>query len=167
MSWKNRKKQPMKRINSKQKGNGYERKVCKILSKWASEKFERRSMGIPGTDIICPDWFPFEIECKKRNNWSFDDFFKGQSYIEKWLAKETNKPLILVISKNRYVDLACFELRAMAQFVYVGGMKGVPDHIKLNRNLCKIFCLKLADLLDWISPSALKGNLENLLTSRE
>lgn len=51
-------------VNSRLKGNKAERDVIKILSKYFPGKFERRSMGIAGSDIICPDSFRYAPEVK-------------------------------------------------------------------------------------------------------
>lgn len=52
-------------VNSRRKGSQAERAVIKILSKHFLGKFERRSMGIQGADIICSDDnFKYAVEVK-------------------------------------------------------------------------------------------------------
>ena len=51
-------------VNSRKKGNVGERQVIKILSKYFPGKFERRSMGVAGSDIVTPDKFDFAVEVK-------------------------------------------------------------------------------------------------------
>jgi hypothetical protein len=53
-----------KRVNSRRKGNQAERDVIKILKKYFGGHWERKSMGIPGPDILAPEDFPFVIEVK-------------------------------------------------------------------------------------------------------
>ena len=64
-------------INSRRKGNSAERAVCKILSHYFGGKFERRSMGIPGSDIVCPDNFPYAVEVKHDKRVKGIHLFKG------------------------------------------------------------------------------------------
>lgn len=74
-------------MNSKQKGNNFERKVAKILTEKLGMEFNRTpsSGGLRWAsdnnvygDIVTPDDFPFIIECKNRENWSFDQLMKGE-----------------------------------------------------------------------------------------
>lgn len=83
----------MAKINSKQKGSGYELKIAKLLSSWWDEDFHRTPMSgglhwkadnrVAG-DIVTPpgSLFPFSIECKKREEWKFDHLIKGTGEIE-------------------------------------------------------------------------------------
>lgn len=51
-------------INSKAKGNSAERVVCKLFRDALGGKWERRSMGIPGCDIVAPESFQYALEVK-------------------------------------------------------------------------------------------------------
>lgn len=51
-------------VNSRRKGNTAEREVVTILRSHFPGKWERKSMGIPGPDILPPDGFPYAIEVK-------------------------------------------------------------------------------------------------------
>jgi hypothetical protein len=51
-------------VNSRQKGNQAERDVCKIFRKYFTGTFERKPMGIPGPDILCPPHWIFAVEVK-------------------------------------------------------------------------------------------------------
>jgi hypothetical protein len=70
-------------VNSRLKGNKAERDVIKILSKYFPGKFERRSLGIAGSDIVCPDSFRYAPEVKHR---------------------KTVKALHLLIGKNKMLN---------------------------------------------------------------
>ena len=96
-------------INAKRKGNTYERKVCKILSLYFPGKFERRSMGIKGADVICSDdGFPYATEAKHQKGIKAIHLLVGNSQIDKWWqqAKEqagrVNKKPLLVARVERH-----------------------------------------------------------------
>lgn len=85
--------------NSKQKGNNFERKVAKILTEKLEMEFNRtpQSGGLRWAsdnnvygDIVTPNNFPFIIECKNRENWSFDQLMKGQcKEFDNWVKQVT------------------------------------------------------------------------------
>jgi hypothetical protein len=104
-------------INSKAKGSEFERKVAKLLSKWWKEQFHRTPMSgglhwkednrVAG-DIVTPpnSVYPFTTECKKREEWEFEQIIKGTGEVEKWWTQAITdgervglKPL-LIFSKN-------------------------------------------------------------------
>ena len=107
----------MAKINSKQKGSGYELKIAKLLSSWWGEEFHRTpcSGGLKwkednrvAGDIVTPTGsiFPFSIECKKREEWKFMHLIKGTGEIEDYWEQCTGdsdrvglKPM-LIFSKN-------------------------------------------------------------------
>jgi len=68
-------------INSRVKGNKAEREVAKILSHHFGRKFERRSMGMAGSDIVCPDGFPFAVEVKHDKRVKAIHLFKGHNVL--------------------------------------------------------------------------------------
>lgn len=109
-------------MNCQQKGKNFERKVAKILTEKLCMEFNRtpQSGGLRWAsdnnvygDIVTPDNFPFIIECKNRENWSFDQFMKGEckefdSWVEQVIEdcnrhnknNEEKLPLI-IFTKNR------------------------------------------------------------------
>jgi hypothetical protein len=106
-----------KRINSKAKGNEFELKTAKVLSKWWGEDFHRTPQSgglhwkkdnrISGDIVTPPDSvFPFNIECKKREEWTFEQLLKGTGDLEKYWkqclddADSTDMKPMLIFSKN-------------------------------------------------------------------
>lgn len=89
----------MTRINSKKKGNRFEREVCKFFQSWTGYEFSRvpQSGGLRWkntqsitSDVICTDEFygrrwPFSIECK-----SYKDIKFEQLLLEKKSCKITS-----------------------------------------------------------------------------
>ncbi len=73
-------------INSRQKGNRFEREIAKVLSNWAGETFQRRSMGYVGSDLITPNDFPFAVEVKN-NKADILDIFRYKSELNGWWAQ--------------------------------------------------------------------------------
>ena len=106
--------------NPKTKGNGFERRVAKILSDWAGVKFMRTpaSGAIHNfkdkrvvSDIVAPlsvGNFPFSIECKKVEcSWELSSIIEGTSQTLKdhWKqcvqdAEQENLIPLLVFNKN-------------------------------------------------------------------
>lgn len=106
-----------KKINSRQKGSEYERKIAKILGAWYKEEFHRvpASGGLRwgddnrvAGDITTPvdSSFPFTVECKKREQWDLEQILKGTGEIETWWQQSINDSVrvntlpFLVFSKN-------------------------------------------------------------------
>jgi len=105
-------------VNSRQKGAGFERKICKLLEKYTGKKFNRTpGSGAFSTktgdkrlagDVYCIEQeFPWIIECKKYKDYSFDDLVKHNSTgMAQWLKQlssycnKYNKPGMLIIEKN-------------------------------------------------------------------
>lgn len=50
--------------NGRQKGSSAERQVCKMLREWWGGTFQRRSLGMPGDDLIGPPNFGWSVEVK-------------------------------------------------------------------------------------------------------
>jgi len=51
-------------VNGRRKGSAAEREICKLFSMWWNGTFQRRSLGIAGSDIVTPDGFPWALEVK-------------------------------------------------------------------------------------------------------
>jgi hypothetical protein len=108
------------KINSKKKGNGFELLIAKKLTEWWGETFSRTPCSggwhkkheegkrVRG-DLICPNSFPFMIECKKREEWSFDNVFSSKFVPLKWYKKlkeeleadDSDQIPMLIFTKNR------------------------------------------------------------------
>lgn len=110
----------MAKINSKNKGSSFERKIAALLTAWSGMEFHRT----PGSgslhwkddnnvtgDIVAPFNinFPISIECKKHEvDWEIDKLLIGTSSIWKFwrqacedsLRHEAKEPF-LIFSKNR------------------------------------------------------------------
>lgn len=105
-----------KGINGRSKGAGFENEVCKLLTPWWGSKFHRtpasggkhwKEVDSVGGDIICEDkLFPFSIECKKQEDWNFDQIVRGQGEVYKYWeqcvrdAQERGKVPWLIFSRN-------------------------------------------------------------------
>lgn len=111
-------------MNSKLKGARGEREVCALLRLWWAPVSDARFERSPGSggwqgkkefdttgDIVCSDpTFPFSVECKFRENWSWENFIKdGKSPVHKWWeqtlhqASLTNKVPCLFFRKSRMI----------------------------------------------------------------
>lgn len=125
-------------INSKQKGNSWERALCKILKErflgkdfsrvptsgafFGKSNKEKRSLAednvkeVLSGDIICPSNFRFSIECKSYANISFWDLFNESSDLHSWIkqcsedAAFVNKDPLLVVKINNHKPFAVIKL---------------------------------------------------------
>lgn len=117
-------------INSKNKGNVWERALCKILKErfpgrdfsrvptsgafFGKSNKEKRSLAednvkeVLSGDIICPSDFRFSVECKSYADISFWDLFNESSDLHSWMrqctedAEFTNKVPLLVVKINNH-----------------------------------------------------------------
>lgn len=122
--------------NPKRKGNDYERKIAKLFTEWWGEPFYRTpnsgGLGWQGKkiagDLITPDNFPFVVECKKEENWNFEQIIEGRGIFYKWWeqvirdAKKVEKLPLLVFSKNHSND-------------YIALYKKIYEHMFRSNNL--------------------------------
>jgi len=99
----------MAKINTRRKGNTAEREICKRLSKYFPGKFERRSMGIKGCDVICSDeQFPYAVEVKHQISVKAIHLFIGNQSTKKWWSQTVNQAMrvgkqpLLVAKVERY-----------------------------------------------------------------
>lgn len=111
---------------SKSKGSRFERKMAKLFSDWYGEELIRvpasggmRSLTRSDLSTRNPDFFPFVIECKHREDINFESIIKSpkviidywielkeKANIEYWKYSESNgvfkspKNPILILTKN-------------------------------------------------------------------
>ena len=120
---------PKKRVNSKQKGNSFERNVAKLFSERFKKPFARtvssgaytggsnvknasnlteEQLLIFASDIRCPKDFAFSIECKSYKSLDFYDLFNESSHLFDWYnqsetdAKLLNKEPLLIVKTNQH-----------------------------------------------------------------
>jgi hypothetical protein len=109
----------MSKINGRNKGASFERKVAKLISLWWGVDAHRtpgsgglhwkRDNRVSGDIVIGVDGedYPFSNECKKVEGWNFEQLIKGTGEVTAWWAqctrdaKEVGKIPLLVFSKNR------------------------------------------------------------------
>lgn len=105
-------------VNSKNKGDTFERKTAKILGDWWGSKFSRtpQSGGAHWLadnnavgDIVTPPHagFPLVIECKHRESWTLDNVFLNNKEPHTWWAQvvgdsnRVDKVPCLIFTRNR------------------------------------------------------------------
>ena len=111
---------------SRQKGASFERTIGKIFREWAKPALREgedpqdwfcrtpssggRSWSkkhAQGEDLMVPPWFPFDIEARKRETWSWSALMSGNIGAGQILhfffeaeKKARGRPVLLVFSKN-------------------------------------------------------------------
>lgn len=115
-------------INSRSKGNRYERDMAAAFTHWTGFKMVRTpSSGFTHkTGDICPKEpehmveFPLNIELKKRNTWNLSDLITAKrvnsGIIDWWKqcindAKQSYRIPVLIFSKNLDIDYALMSER--------------------------------------------------------
>lgn len=110
------------KVNSKNKGNRFEREICKVFKKWTGYEFSRvpASGGLRWkkadnitSDVICTDpkhahRFQFSVECKNYKDLKFDHLLlekKSCKIFQFWQqvtsdAKRANKLPMLIMKYN-------------------------------------------------------------------
>lgn len=106
---------------SRNKGAGYERKVAKLMTDWWGGQFSRvpASGGLNwgsdqrvAGDIVPPpeSEFPFVIECKKQEGWTFDHIALDISAPREWWSqvvmdsRRVSRVPLLIFSRNHAKD---------------------------------------------------------------
>lgn len=114
-----------KKVNSRNKGASYERKITKLLAPWWDCEFHRvpasgglrwkQDNRVTGDIVVQEDVkdFPFVVECKKREGWNFEQLIKGTGEVVSWweqnlsdverLGDPSKHPLV-IFSKNLSPD---------------------------------------------------------------
>jgi len=126
-----------KGINSKQKGNSFERIIAKVFSERFNRSFARtvssgaytggknvknaevlseEQLLIFASDIRCPKDFAFSIECKSYKALDFYDLFNESSNLFSWYeqserdAKLLNKEPLLIVKTNQHKPIVFVEM---------------------------------------------------------
>lgn len=155
-------------VNSKKKGDGFERKIAKLLSEWWNESFERvpASGGLHWKndqrvygDIIPPEGsnFPFTVECKNRESWNMDSLFSGSKEIQLWWdqvsgdCEESGKKPMLIFTRNRRPDYVMIRTEDTTHYHHE------RDHIQISffdgENFESVTVMGLVDFLIHTPPN--------------
>jgi len=157
-------KKPKKRINSRNKGNSFERKAAKILNEqFDTDEFSRtpgsgafatthklpEHLKIYG-DIITPEKFKYTIECKKGyNKENLYSLFNYSSDLWKFIqqseeeAKKSKKDPLLLFQQDRQFILAITRKDIFPEEI---------DHVEFrNYRMYKFTDLLELDLNYWFS----------------
>ena len=137
-----------KRVNSRNKGNAFERKICKILHERFETKEFNRSPGsgayatthalpeeykIHG-DIITPINFKFCIECKKGyNGIKISDIFNKKSKLWEFIeqsekdSKNSKKESLIIFQQDRQNILciinSCFGFGYLKEYTIIHSLR--------------------------------------------
>ncbi len=115
---------------SRTKGNSFERDIASLFTEKFGGEFKRTPLSGGWSkkhkeclgDIICPEEFPFIIECKNRETVNLSNIIldEGNSWFLEWweglkaMAKSVGKEPLLIMKRNRMspvciMDLSKFE----------------------------------------------------------
>lgn len=130
-----------KRVNSRRKGNAFERDIAKLLNtRFNTTDFCRspgsgafatthdlpQYMKVHG-DLITPQYFKFILECKSGYDVTFEDIFKPKSDLYKFIeqakrdAKKADREWLVVYKKTRHKP-----------FVIVGKKYNISPTVMIN-----------------------------------
>lgn len=155
-------------INSKKKGNGFERKVANMLSEWSGAKWMRTPMSGAihnfkdfrvVSDIVPPlsiGKFPFSIECKNvEYDWDFSAILTAKSKFWEHFSqavddakREGLKPM-LVFTKN-YRDIYC-AINYDDFLSLCSGINSIASYILINNKPNLIILINFKDFLNYFT----------------
>jgi len=95
-------------VNGRKRGNAGERDIVSRWVEWWQDRFERRSMGLAGSDIICPGWFPWEPEVKHRKVAKLLWLFRPTKALLDWWNQTTENAM-----KSGKVPLLVFKAQGI------------------------------------------------------
>lgn len=149
-----------KRVNSKAKGSEYERKIARLLSEYWGEEFHRTPMSgglhwkddnrVAG-DIVTPPTsiYPWTTECKKRQEWGFEQVLKGTGEVESWWKQSERdgervglRPLV-IFAKNFSPNYMMFAYEDAKKFATELGIEELPfNHFVVHKEgTARIICV--------------------------
>lgn len=147
-----------KRINSRTKGNAFERKISEILNTSFNTNEFMRTPGsgafatthklpshlLVGGDLITPSSFPFLIECKKGYDFKVADLLNPKSQFMEIVyklveeAKRFNKEPLLIFQQDRQ-NILCLINSSL-----------IHEHIKYSIHITPWSICKLEDAISYI-----------------
>ena len=159
------------------KGKDYERRIAKILSEWWGSTLHRTptsGVNIYSGDIVDDKGqFPFIVECKKNEEWSFGNLMEEthgkntlwgfwQQSLNSWLETDPhhkdNDPRLVVFSKRSVKDYFMIKVRDILDIGEFCGIWTAP-----NLQACppwmgaeRVMVGRLGDLLGWMDMEMLK-----------
>jgi Holliday junction resolvase len=151
---------PSPSINSRAKGQRFERDICKALGEWWGCSFKRTPLSggwskdalvgdvVPVTEGAFP-WL-FSVECKDQQGWGIDEFFRNDKsklndFLGQCIWDASRKKLVpLLIAKSKNVKPLCFTPLSISSYgcIYHSGLM--------------IYVVRLTDLTS-ISPKVING----------
>lgn len=148
---------------SKVKGTGYERKIAKILGEWWGAPLRKIYSGeekIYSGDIVDDKGeFPFIVECKKNEQWSFANLFEEHSLLFSFWEKARNDylecdphhspedPPLLIFGCSFSPDFFMMYLGTLSRLQEYGGAY-LSNHILVpQKHLGPLITGKLADFI--------------------
>jgi Holliday junction resolvase len=161
-----------KKINSRTKGNTFERKICKLLNEaLKTTEFSRspgsgafatthslpKHLALHG-DILTPQNFPYFIECKKGyNKLSLEDLLDEKSLIYSFFtkAKEQAEPIkkipVLIIQQDRKEILCILEETYDLGYGLSNFIKDKQVYnIRFFSNVGNFICIRFLDFIEFI-----------------
>lgn len=123
----------------------------------------------PGEDLIVPEWFPFAVDAKHREQWSWDQLLllgMGPDQILNFYLedeKKNDRPLLLVFKRNRSKDYILFRYSSL--LVFNGDFSERPfwvvripsEHSLFKTNTSNsLFLTTLDEFFHWLDPVELR-----------
>lgn len=163
---------------SKRKGSNFELTCCKLLKDWWGGDFKRVPLSggwdksVMTGDIFrtLPDGnidnnFPFSIECKKQEGWTFTQLFKQTGPVRTWWkqcseeALIRNRAPILIFAKNNCNPLVMFphSLLGRGPVRVIGAL---PTHLETDQG-------EIIMLWSKFTGSVVKTSVSSLIEDRQ
>lgn len=147
----------------RKKGKDYELKIARVLSKWWGSPLHRTptsGMHIYSGDIVDDKGeFPFIVECKKNEQWSFGNLFEKDSLLFSFWEKARNDylecdphhspedPPLLIFGCSFSPDFFMMYLGTLCRLQEYGGSYPSNHILVPQKHLGPLITGKLADFI--------------------
>jgi len=166
-------------VNGNKKGKCWERELCKKLEElFPTNKFQRvpqsgaffggknryRAEGaredakeILSGDIICPQGFPFSVECKSYKDFPFHKILKGEcKELDEWIkqaesdAEVSRKNMIIFMKFNNIGQYVCFDKKLLQDINFHNYMLYINKYVVISYEEFESQYLRINVLREWL-----------------
>lgn len=162
---------------SRRKGKVAENVIAHVMNDWCGVahntdlSFRRWWAGREETgkrgDLKVPTWFPFVVEIRDREGWSFESLFTSgsSSTILQWWRelkeKNAHAPMLMVFTRNHQPNFVMFGFDERHKIEQSFGPleKGMFTVMRVFGVIDTVFIAKLDDLLKFMDPEGFRGTM--------
>lgn len=172
-------------VNSKNKGNAYERKIAKLLSEWWRDEFYRTpgsgswntthkaSESQAGDIVVPPDsLFPFVVEAKNREGWTFENYLLNNGQPKSWWDQVVRDSLgvkkipMLIAHRNRSNSFVTIPYSSEIELILEEKECRFCKHVIINEEKkYPVLTAIIEDFCSVLTPEYLKSNHNKIFSN--